>query len=298
MSTPPNRRGWSRARRGPSCGLVVVAGRDEHPVAGLGGVHRGIDGGVGAGDALPGAHPQHARCGGMRGANGAHPERGEAAHRDDEPDRHRGADAGHGGRPKNLHHCPQCSDVDSSRAGPVAARRRQRTRPRPGRGPDPEVVAACAHLPRGSRKPAIMFRPSTPSEVLPHGPSTGRHRAPPPRRVVARRELPHGRPDLPAREPAAARAAATRAHQAAPARPLGHVAGAQLPLRAPEPGDPARRPRRDLPRRARATAARRSSPTSTSRAPTPRSTRRSPPTWSGCSACSASSRRPAASRAT
>ncbi len=97
-----------------------------------------------------------------------------------------------------------------------------------------------------------MFRPSTPSEVLPHGPSTGRHRAPPPRHVVARRQLPHGRPDLPARQPAAARAAAARAREAPAARPLGHVARAQLPVRPPEPGDPARRPRHDLRGRARA----------------------------------------------
>ena len=120
-----------------------------------------------------------------------------------------------------------------------------------------------------------MFRPSTPSRGAPHGPSAGRHRAPPPRRVVARRQLPHRRPDLPAGQPAAARAAATRAHQAPAARPLGHLARAQPPLRPPQPGDPPRRPRRDLRGRARATAARRCWPTSTSRAPTPRSTRRS-----------------------
>ena len=54
------------------------------------------------------------------------------------------------------------------------------------------------------------------------------------------------------REPAAARAAAARAHQAAPARPLGHVARAEPDLRAPEPPDPRARRERDLPRRARA----------------------------------------------
>ena len=50
-------------------------------------------------------------------------------------------------------------------------------------------------------------------------------------------------------ESAAARAAAARAHQAAAARPLGHDPGPELPLRAPEPRDRARRPRRDLHRR-------------------------------------------------
>ena len=53
--------------------------------------------------------------------------------------------------------------------------------------------------------------------------------------LVARRELPQHRADLPARESAAARTAAGRAHQAAPARPLGHVARAEPRLRAPEP---------------------------------------------------------------
>ena len=74
-------------------------------------------------------------------------------------------------------------------------------------------------------------------------------------RLVARRQLPVGRPDLPARQPAAARAAAPRARQAAPARATG----------APRPGlnfvyahlnrvIRAQRPRRDLRHRARATA--------------------------------------------
>ena len=40
--------------------------------------------------------------------------------------------------------------------------------------------------------------------------------------------------------PAAARAAAARAHQATAARPLGHDPGPELHLRAHEPGDPAR----------------------------------------------------------
>ena len=66
------------------------------------------------------------------------------------------------------------------------------------------------------------------------------------RRLVARRELPLRRPDLPARQSAAARAAGRRARQAAPARPLGHDAGAQSHLRAPESRHPRARPRRPL----------------------------------------------------
>jgi hypothetical protein len=55
-------------------------------------------------------------------------------------------------------------------------------------------------------------------------------------RILARRQLPVGRPDLPARQPAAARhRCALAARQAAPARALGHHAGAELHLRAPEP---------------------------------------------------------------
>ena len=73
----------------------------------------------------------------------------------------------------------------------------------------------------------------------------------PDRRLLARGELPLGRPDLPARQPAPARAAAARAHQAAAARPLRHDAGPQPDLRAPEPAIRAARSERDLHRRAR-----------------------------------------------
>ena len=98
---------------------------------------------------------------------------------------------------------------------------------------------------------------------------------------MAGRELPLGRPDLPARQPAAARAAAARARQAAAARPLGHDARAELHLRPPEPGHPGARPRRDLRHRPGPRRARRSSPTPTSRARTARSTRASPATSEG-----------------
>ena len=45
---------------------------------------------------------------------------------------------------------------------------------------------------------------------------------------------------------------AARAHQAAAARPLGHHAGPELPLRPPQPGHQARRPEHDLHHRPRA----------------------------------------------
>ena len=55
-------------------------------------------------------------------------------------------------------------------------------------------------------------------------------------RLLARRQLPVGRPDLPLRQPAPARAAQARARQAAAAGPLGDHAGAELRLRPSEPG--------------------------------------------------------------
>ena len=55
--------------------------------------------------------------------------------------------------------------------------------------------------------------------------------------ILGRRELPRRRPDLPAGQPAPARAAPARAHQAAAPRPLGNVARPELHLRAPEPAD-------------------------------------------------------------
>ena len=69
---------------------------------------------------------------------------------------------------------------------------------------------------------------------------------------MARGELPRGRADLPARKPAAARAAASRARQAAPARPLGNDAGPQSALRACQPAHPPARRRRIVHRRTRA----------------------------------------------
>ena len=77
------------------------------------------------------------------------------------------------------------------------------------------------------------------------GPSV-EHRGPAHRRLLAGGELRLRGPDLPARQPAAARAAEARRHQAAPARPLGDHPGAQLRLRPHEPGHPQLGPQRDL----------------------------------------------------
>ena len=73
-----------------------------------------------------------------------------------------------------------------------------------------------------------------------------------------------------------------RARQAAPARPLGHDARAELRLRPPEPGDQRAATWTRSSSSARATAARRWSPTPTWRAPTARSTRTSRATRTGC----------------
>src|SRR5262245_8045859 len=54
------------------------------------------------------------------------------------------------------------------------------------------------------------------------------------RRILARRQLSFGRPDLPDGQPAPASASEARARQAAAPRPLGHDARTQLHLRAPE----------------------------------------------------------------
>ncbi len=69
--------------------------------------------------------------------------------------------------------------------------------------------------------------------------------------VLAGRQLPDGRADLPARQSAPWRAPPAGAHQAPAARPLGHVAGAQLRVRAPQSADRRTRRRHDRPRRPR-----------------------------------------------
>ena len=70
------------------------------------------------------------------------------------------------------------------------------------------------------------------------------------RRLLARGELPLGRADLPARQPAAPRAAALRAREAAPARAFRDDARPEPDLGAPEPRDPRPAAARDLRHRA------------------------------------------------
>src|SRR5262249_22720124 len=55
-------------------------------------------------------------------------------------------------------------------------------------------------------------------------------------RLLACLELSVRRSDLPARQPPLEKATQARAHQAAPARPLGHVARAEYALRPSQPG--------------------------------------------------------------
>ncbi len=69
---------------------------------------------------------------------------------------------------------------------------------------------------------------------------------------MARCQLPVGRPDLPDREPAPARAPRSRAREAAPARPLRHRARPEPDLRPHEPGHPRARRQGHLHHRARA----------------------------------------------
>src|SRR5260370_32949951 len=64
--------------------------------------------------------------------------------------------------------------------------------------------------------------------------------------LLARLQLPLGRHDLPARQPAVARTAQTRTHQESPAGPLGLGPWAKLPAGASEPADQKNRSERDL----------------------------------------------------
>ena len=114
-----------------------------------------------------------------------------------------------------------------------------------------------AGAPTPARADAALTVPGHDRDPDGRAPGTARGgRAAAPARVVARRELPLGRPDLPARQPAPARAAAPRARQAAPARPLGHHAGLNFVYAHLNRVIRAQRPRRALrhrpgPRRAR-----------------------------------------------
>ena len=133
---------------------------------------------------------------------------------------------------------------------------------------DPATVSVLERLPRHPRDQALesLHRTerrstswSTPSIEHAERPLAGR-RAALMRRLLAGLQLPGGRHDLPAGQPAAAGAAADGARQAPPARPLGRQPRAVVRLGAPQPADRARRPRRDVRRRARPRRARRARP--------------------------------------
>ena len=115
-------------------------------------------------------------------------------------------------------------------------------------------VERHARAAREQRRAAARSSPSTCSSIAsaaswarsPRRSAGSTRSCSPPARLLARRQLPVGRPDLPARQSAAARAAQARAHQAAAARPLGHVAGPEHALRPPQPGHQSARPEHDL----------------------------------------------------
>ena len=104
----------------------------------------------------------------------------------------------------------------------VTSPRRSRSVPAPAaRGQAP--LTACDPVCRPSPAPPER----SPAEMTVTAQARAHQRsAPGPRRVLAGRELPVRRADLPDGQPAAGRAAAAGAHQAAAARPLGHHARA------------------------------------------------------------------------
>src|SRR5690606_33825056 len=100
--------------------------------------------------------------------------------------------------------------------------------PRPVRSPPASVTA----------RPSLSTTHGAPDARAPGSPDrTDRRGTARPGRPLAGRQRPAGGPDLPAREPAAHRAPAAGAHQAAPARPLGHLTGTEPGVHAPRPRD-------------------------------------------------------------
>ena len=116
--------------------------------------------------------------------------------------------------------------------------------------------------------------------------------------LVAGGQLSVRRADLPAGQSPAAHATGPRRRQAATARPLGHHAGAELHLRAPQPGDQGARPVDDLCHRARPRRARSGGQRLPRRHLHARSIPTSPRTPRVCGGCSGSSPSPAGSRRT
>ena len=151
------------------------------------------------------------------------------------------------------------------------------------------------HCVTGAFCPVVVVRGSD-GETEP-GPLPGARR-PDPRRLLARRQLPVGRPDLPDGQPAADRAAARRAHQAAAARPLGHLPRPELHLGAPVPRHHRARHRDDDRHRARSRRARGAGQHLAGGQLLARSTRACRGTRRACTRCSGSSPSPAGCPAT
>ena len=139
--------------------------------------------------------------------------------------------------PRDLRPCPHGRRAPSvgPRLTPCKRQRRHRV-PAPSR----RALAAGATRRLGHPRDRHRRHPARPpADAVPGRP-------PPARRLLAGRELPVGRSDLPAGQPAAARAAARRARQAAPARALGHDPRPEPAVRAPEPCHPSAGPGRAL----------------------------------------------------
>jgi len=136
------------------------------------------------------------------------------------------------------------------RAGPAELLRRNADPARAGGG-------LRARSQPGGRPWPKLRRRSIPPQRLRTRASDGFRRAPRRRRarrdarLLAGLQLPGGRHDLPARQPAPAGAPAAGAHQGAAPRALGGEPRPVVRLHPPEPGDPRPRRQRRLPGRAR-----------------------------------------------
>ena len=120
--------------------------------------------------------------------------------------------------------------------------------PRSASPSDDEAGTGADQAPSDDGERAHMSTTTTEPTTWRRGsrPAGRQHDAGTDRQVVASRQLPVGRADLPARQRAAARAAHAGPRQATPARPLGHDARPELPVRAPEPRDRGAQPVDDL----------------------------------------------------
>ena len=117
--------------------------------------------------------------------------------------------------------------------------------------PFPRGEASCFHRVPTSAPQATTSSISTPGAPGHDNTDTRTGTPAADGRVLASRQLPLGRADLPLRQSAPEATAGTGARKAARGRALGHDAGPELHLCAPEPGDQEVRPRHVLHRRAR-----------------------------------------------